>query len=137
MAENKKGGMGKAILAAGAAAAAGYYFYASKDAGTHRKVATKWAGELKSDVVKRAKNLKNIDRKTMMGVVDTATKAYASARNLDRKELAKAAGELKMHWEKIAKELNASGKKVAHTAAKKVKSQAKKVVKAAKKKASN
>ena len=52
-----KGGNGKvaagvgAGIAAAAAAGAGYYFYFSKEAKAHRKVAAKWATDLKRDVV--------------------------------------------------------------------------------------
>jgi hypothetical protein len=116
----------RGLIATAAGVAAGYYFYGSKDAHTHRKVAAKWATDLKSDVVKRAKKLKNIDQKTMMDVVDSAAKAYAGARDLDRKEVAKAAAELKTHWQTIVKEMNASGKTVARTAKKVARSAAKK-----------
>ena len=45
MAKENKGGAGalKVVAALAGAAAAGYYFYGSKDAKTHRKIAAKWA----------------------------------------------------------------------------------------------
>ena len=47
--------IGAGILAAAAAAGTGYYFYTSDSAKKNRKIAAKWAGELKRDVIKRAK----------------------------------------------------------------------------------
>ena len=63
--------IGAGVLAAGAtAAAAGYYFFASKNAEKNRKIAAKWASDLKSDVMKESKKLQNIDRATVIKIVD-------------------------------------------------------------------
>ncbi len=100
------------LAGAAGAAAAGYYFYASSSAKKNRKVAAKWATELKEDVVKRAKKVgDSIDKDTMMDVVDNAAKAYKSVRGLDSKDLAKAVGELKKNWKKISAEMQKGGKK--------------------------
>ena len=115
MAQNSNSGKGisRSLVVALAGAAAGYYFYASKDAATHRKAAAKWAGEFKDEVINRAKKLKKIDKKTIAGAVDSAMKAYAGARNLDRKELAQAASELKANWQKMVREMESAGKEAA------------------------
>lgn len=105
MADTKKGRLARGVLAAAALAAAGYYFYASKDAKKNRRVAAKWAGELKKDVVKRAKALKNVDRAAVVAIVEQSARAYKGIRGLDRKEVERAASELKKNWQKIAKEL--------------------------------
>jgi prophage DNA circulation protein len=94
------------LAGAAGAAAAGYYFYASTNAKSHRKVAAKWATNLKDDVVRRAKEVgEKIDKKTMMKIVDGAASAYKSVRGLDRKELSRAVTELKKNWHKLAGEL--------------------------------
>lgn len=120
----KKGGKGLALgaLAAGAAAAAaaGYFFYASPDAKKNRKIATKWAGDMKKDVVREAKKIKNIDKAQLASIVDQAASAYESAKNVDKKDLIKAAKELKANWKLLAAEIpGAVAKKVAKPAAKK------------------
>lgn len=114
----KKGRSGKGRLAAGGAlaaaaiaavAGAGYYFYASKDAKKHRRETAKWAKDLKSDVVKRARALKKINRDTVAGIVKQSARAYEGVRNLDRGEIDRAARELKNNWRKIAQELKKGG----------------------------
>lgn len=109
MTDTKKGRLGKGVLAAAALAAAGYYFYASKDAKKNRQAAAKWAVELKRDVVKRAKSLKNVDRAAVAAIVEQSARAYKGVRELDRGEVERAAKELKQNWQKIAKELKKGG----------------------------
>jgi len=117
---NKKGRLGKGMLAAAAVAAAGYYFYASKDAKKNRRAAAAWAGELKKTVIENAQKVKNVDRKTLSAIVDEAAKAYKGMRDLDRGEVERAARELKDNWHKIAKELTKSGAKATRTVKKAV-----------------
>jgi len=140
--------VGAGVLAAAAAAGAGYYFYGDKHAKKHRAAASKWAKGMKADVVKEAKKLKKIDQKTMASVVDKAAAAYASARSVDKKDLAAAARELKKHWrsvqaeisnvkskagatKKAAKKTGTATKKAATKSAKTVKKTAKKEAKKA------
>jgi hypothetical protein len=127
----KKGGKGLAIgaLAAGAAAAAaaGYFFYASPDAKKNRKIAVKWAGDMKKDVVREAKKLKNIDKAQLASIVDEAAAAYTSVKNVDKKDIVKAAKELKANWKMLAAELpRVSVKKAAKSVAKKAAKSARK-----------
>lgn len=109
--KNTKLTVGAGVIAAGAAAAAaGYYFYASKNAKQNRKVAAKWATNMKQDVIKQAKKLKDMDKKQMIGIIDTAASAYASVKNVDRKDLDRAAKELKNNWQEIVSELQGSAR---------------------------
>lgn len=127
MASTKKGKSGKVgkvgagVVAAAALAAAGYYFYASKDAKKNRQIAAKWAGELKKDVVKRAKALKNVDRAAVAAIVEQSTRAFKGARDLNRGEIERAAKELKSNWQKIAGELKKGGASVKGAAKRTVK----------------
>lgn len=120
--------VGAGVIAAGAAAAAaGYYFYASKNAKQNRKVAAKWAGNLKQDVLKQAKKLQDIDKRQVADIIDTAASAYTSVKNIDRKDLEKAAKELKANWQELVGELQ-GGKKTAVRSVKKAVKKAKKTV---------
>ena len=121
MADTGKGRLTKGVLAAAALAAAGYYFYASKNAEKNRQVAAKWAVDMKRDVVKRARALKNVDRAAVAAIVEQSARAYKGMRGLDRSEVERAAKELKKNWQKIARELKKGGtsvKKAAKSAGK-------------------
>lgn len=144
MAENKHKGMsmeqmagvGALAAAAAGAAAAGYYFYASEDAPKHRRIAAKWANDLKKDVMKEAKKLKAMDQKALHAIIAMASKKYEAIQKIDNKDIAKAVKELKANWQHLAVEMQKAVKK-AKKVAKKVapKKAAKKSVKKVAKKA--
>ena len=93
---NKRSGnrhVSRAVLLAAAGLTAGYYFYASENAKKNRKIAAKWAGDLKHKVVTEAKKHGTLDKKTVANIVDAATKTYAKVSKMDSKKLAAAAGE--------------------------------------------
>ena len=118
---SKKGILLTGVLAAGAVAA-GYYFYKSADAKKHRQIASKWAKQFKRDVSVAARKAKNIDRKTLDGIIGRAAKAYRGLRQVDRGELERAARELKRNWKNVAREIGKSvsaTKKTVRKAAKK------------------
>ena len=98
------------MAAAAGVAAVGYYFYSGKNAKKHRQVVSKWAGDFKRDVVRQAKELKNLDRAALAGIVDGVAKAYEGVRTLDRKDLSRAAAELKDNWQKLREELAQTGR---------------------------
>jgi hypothetical protein len=106
--------VGAGVAIAGAAAALGYYFYGSKNAKTHRKIAAKWATEMKGKVVKEVKLVKKASPKIFAALVDKVAKGYQS---IDKAELKKAAAELKANWKMIQSEMG--GKKPAKKVAKK------------------
>jgi hypothetical protein len=128
--------IGAGVLAAAAAAGAGYYFYGDKNAKKHRAAASKWAKGMKADVLKEAKKLKKIDQKTVATVVDKAAAAYASARSVDKKDVAAAARELKKQWKKVEAEISKAKTSVraAKKSVKKTVSNAKKTAKKSAKK---
>jgi len=95
-------------LAAATAAGLGYYFYASKNAKKNRRIAARWASGLKSDVVKQAKRIRDLDRDTVLAAVEKAAKGYEAVRGVDTREIKRAVQELKTHWKDIAKEAGAS-----------------------------
>lgn len=126
-----KAGLGLAALAAaGAAAAAGYYFYASENAPKNRKIAAKWAADMKRDVVKEAQKLKRIDKAAVMKLVNQAQAAYAkNGPKIDKEALLKAASELKKHWDEIRDEADTAVHSVKKTVTKTAKKAAKKIAK--------
>ena len=124
--------IGAGVLAAATAAGAGYYFYADKHAKKHRKAASKWAKDMKTQVVKEAKKLKRLDQKAMARVVDEAAAMYAGVRSIDRKDLRQAAGELKRNWEAVKHEVAGGARRVQSAAKRSAKQTSKKVVTAKK-----
>ena len=122
-------GVGAGLVAAGAAAAAGYYFYGSKSAKKHRKVAAKWAMDMKEEVVKEVKHLEKANPKAFVAIVDRVAKTYAGARSINGEEVKRAAKELKANWDLVQKETKRAvrngvshAKKVAKKAVKKARS---------------
>jgi hypothetical protein len=119
MANAKNGGNGNGhagavvggIAAAAAAAGAGYYFYWSKQAKQHRKVASKWAADLKDEVVAQAKRARELERDTVEAIVDKAAAAYRGVKSIDAAQLVQAVAELKENWEEIRREMSRAGKK--------------------------
>lgn len=111
--------VGAGLAAAAAAAAAGYYFYGSDKAKQHRAAASKWAKDMKAQVVKETKKVKKIDQKQVAKIVDRAAAAYASARSVNQQDLKAAAAELKKHWRRLSEEVASRAKRPAQKAAKK------------------
>lgn len=103
--------IGAGLIAAGAAAAAGYYFYGSKQAGKHRKIAAKWAGDMKKEVIREAKGLKGINSRQFAKVVDAVADTYRSVRSVKAADLKRAANELKSNWDMVQREVEKGGRK--------------------------
>ncbi|MEO6536586.1 MAG: hypothetical protein ABIT47_02765 [Candidatus Paceibacterota bacterium] len=125
--------VGAGVLAAAAAAGAGYYFYGDKNAKKHRASASKWAKDMKNDVVKEAKKVKKLDQKAIATIVDRASAAYSTVRSIDKKNLASAATELKKNWKEVQREIASAGKSATKSVKKTVASAKKSVKKVVKK----
>lgn len=125
--------VGAGIAAAAAAGAAGYYFYGDKGAKKHRAAAAKWAKGMKADVIKEAKKAQKLDQKAIAAIVDKASAAYVTVKNVDKKDLTAAARELKKHWKSIEAELQGVKKQVTKAAKKAAPAAKKAVTKAVKK----
>lgn len=123
--------IGAGLVAAGAAAAAGYYFYGAKGAKKHRKIAAKWATDMKKEVIKEAKKLEAASPKAFANIVDRVAKTYQAARNVDAAEVKRAAKELKENWDSVQKETKRTVRKGVSRAKKVVKKTVKKAVKKA------
>jgi hypothetical protein len=59
--------------------------------------------------MRQAEQIKNIDRTTLMGIIDGVTRAYEGAKSLDHQDLIRAANELKDNWKKLRAELHQTG----------------------------
>ncbi len=138
----QKVGLGVGLgLAAAAAAGAGYFFYGSPSATKNRKKVAKWASDIKTDVVKKAKKLEKFDEAAYHKIVDESVKAYKALKKVDPEDVAMLAKELKENWDnvsaefaRVAKKKTAAAKKTVAASAKKAVATAKKTVKAAPKK---
>lgn len=127
-------GIGAGLLAAGAAAA-GYYFYASPKAKKHRKIAAKWATDMKNEVVKEAKRLPKATPKAFAALVDRIADTYEDVSSIDVEEVRRAANELKANWDKLSSGAKrsvragvAKSKSIAKSAKKSIKKSTKKRV---------
>lgn len=118
-------GVGVGLTALAAATAAGTYFFGGKKGAKNRAKVSKWADDAKKDVVKQLKGLEKVTKTSYAQAVDAVVAKYKQAKKIDPKELLAVAGELKGHWDAIASEVEAAGKKVVPV----VKKAAKKVVK--------
>lgn len=97
--------VGTGLATAVAIAAAGYYFYGSKNAKSHRKIVSKWAIDMKKEVIREAKYLEKISPKAFSAIVDRVAKTYKDARSIDPADIKRAANELKTNWETIKREI--------------------------------
>ncbi len=119
-----KGKVGLGLLAATATAAgvaAGYYFYASKNAKKNRKIVSKWAVDLKKDVIKQAKKVGSIDQATIANIIDKASETYQTVKSVGPAELSRATKELKNNWKELVDELSSGGKRATSAVKKSVK----------------
>ncbi|GEM_PF-478249 len=99
------------LVAAGAAAVAGYYFYGSKKAKAHRKIAAKWATSMKKEVMREIKQLQKVTPGQFAKVVDTVASTYRGARSVNAADLKRAVNELKSNWDMVQREMQSEGAK--------------------------
>lgn len=125
-------GVGVGLTALAAATAAGTYFFGGKKGAKNRAKVSKWADAAKQDVVKQLKGLEKVTKTSYAEAVDAVVAKYKQAKKIDPKELLAVAGELKGHWDAIAAEVEAAGKKVVPVVKKAAKKAIKKVTPAKK-----
>lgn len=103
--------IGAGLAAAGAALATGFYFYKSANAKEHRKIAAKWAADMKKGVLEEAKKLKDVDSKKVAVIVDRIAKSYQAAREINPADVKRAAAELKANWVVVQREAKGTVRK--------------------------
>jgi len=104
--------VGIGLAAVGAAAALGYYFYGSDKAHRHRKIAAKWATDMKKEVVREVKTLKENNPEAFAMIVDRVSREYRDIAGIDETELKRATRELKMNWKLVKREAGSTKRKV-------------------------
>lgn len=104
MSVKTKVGLGLGAAAA-LAAAAGTYFFTGKKGAANRKKAAVWAEKAKKDVMKGMRALEKVNEKTYHAAVDGVMKGYNAVKDVDKKEVAALARELKGHWKSIQKDV--------------------------------
>lgn len=101
------------VAAAAGVAAVGYYFYGSKNAKQNRKIAAAWAEKMKKDVLKQVKGMEVASQAAIGRAIDSVSEAYKKgAKNLNKKDLAKAVTELKKNWKLLREEAGKAGSAV-------------------------
>jgi hypothetical protein len=128
--DKTKVAVGVGLGLAAAAAGAGFYLFGTQSGKAARKKASKWADDLKSDVVKKAKKLQKMDERAFRTIVDESSKAYERIKSINKDDLGAAAAELKSNWKHIEAEITRVAKKDTKVVKKAVTVAAKKVVKA-------
>lgn len=110
-----------------AAAAAGAYFFTGKRGVKNRKKVSGWANSAKKEVMSEMHKMEKVSKEGYHSAVDSVMKKYKAMKNVDNKELAAMAHELKGHWDAISREVSKARTKVVKVIPKVTKSVAKKV----------
>jgi len=92
------------VAAVIAAAAAGSYFFYGKNGAKNRKKLKSWALKMKADVMEGIENLKEVSEPAYNQVVDEVSRRYAKLKQVDPRELAQVAKEIKSHWRSLTRE---------------------------------
>ena len=98
-------------LAAVAALAGAYYFYGSKDATKNRKAVKSWMLKMKAEVLEKMEHAKALEASDYESIVDTVSAKYRKMKDVNNKELAGLAGDLKKQWKEIDRAAKARSKK--------------------------
>lgn len=110
---NKKIATGVGIGVALAAAAAAVYAFSGEKGKKRRAKATKWAGDLKKELIQELKATKVISQKVYHKIIDELGEKYSKLKNVSTRDVAHLANELKGQWgkiHKVSKEVNSSSK---------------------------
>jgi len=104
--------VGIGAAAAAAAAVGAYWFYGSKDAARHRKVARSWMLKARGDVLAAVettiKKAGEIDKTTYTNIVDGVLKRYSKSAGVTSREISQMTRDMKKAWGHMQK-VRASG----------------------------
>ncbi len=92
------------LAAAGVAAVATGYYFLGKDGKKHRKEATAWSKQAKTEMLRKLKQMKTVSQATYHKATEEVLAKYKQIKNIDPKELQTFGQELKTHWVEISKE---------------------------------
>lgn len=110
MNNKNKTALGVGITATAAAIAAAYYFFGSDKASKHRKKLKNWAVSMKTEVMDKLNDVKEINEEVYNTIVSTVAEKYKQLKNVDTKEVADLATRLKGHWKDIKKDIEKTAK---------------------------
>jgi len=110
------GGVVAAVGAAAAVAAVGaYWFYGTKNAKAHRKIARSWMLKARGDVLAAVeiavKKAGDIDKATYMNIVDGVLKGYSKSAGVTAAEMRQMTSDMKAAWQHMQKIHKRSAKK--------------------------
>lgn len=94
-------GVGAGVVMAAAAAATGAYMLRGSRGVKTRKAVRGWVAKARTEAAQAVKRLKKIDRASYMAAIDAALKRSKVLKDVDAREVAAIARELKGHWTKI------------------------------------
>ncbi|MCU0653079.1 MAG: YtxH domain-containing protein [Candidatus Pacebacteria bacterium] len=69
-----------------------------------RGKAGQWASDMRDEIMKRAKETKDITQEKYNQIVDEASSRYGTMKDVSRRELSQLMYELKSHWDSMVKE---------------------------------
>jgi hypothetical protein len=107
--------IGAGLVAVAAAVAGTYFLYGAKGASKRRRQIKAWSIKARGEVLERLEKLSEINEKIYQQIVKEVAGQYQKAKRLESKDVKEFVGELKSHWEDIAKEVRAYSKKAART----------------------
>ncbi|HBD25086.1 MAG: hypothetical protein A2566_02375 [Candidatus Zambryskibacteria bacterium RIFOXYD1_FULL_40_13] len=118
MTKNKnKVSVGKvAVISAGVAAvSAGAYYFLGPNRKQHQKKAKVWIGEMKEEVEKKFKKMKNVTEPIYQNVIDVMAETYSKKHKEHSGEIEAFAKKLKSQWKKTKNSANSVIKKAKKT----------------------
>ncbi|MDP3881149.1 MAG: hypothetical protein Q8Q32_03160 [bacterium] len=108
---NKKIAAGLGIGVALAAAAAAVYAFSGENGKKRRAKVSKWARNMKDEAIKEMRAAKVTSKKAYHKLIDELGEKYSKLKDVNARDVAHLANELKSHWDKI----NSASKKVKKT----------------------
>ena len=88
-----------------AAVAGTYFLYGSKNAGKNRKKVRSWMLKARGEILEQLENLSEVNENAYHKIVKEVSDKYRALKNIDKKDIAEFADELKSHWKNIAEEI--------------------------------
>ncbi len=90
-----------------AAAATAVYFLTGEKGKKNREAIKGWMSKAKKEVVAKLEKAKNLTQDSYDAMIEEVVSKYESAKEVTPKEIKELKGELKSHWKKIAKSMEA------------------------------
>jgi gas vesicle protein len=105
--KSKKGVSAKTVIgvvAGVAALSAAAYVLFGPEGKKNRKIIRSWAVKMKSEIIEKFENAKEITEPVYHEIINNVQAKYAKMKNVDQKELTNVVNEIKKHWKDLKKE---------------------------------